>query len=625
MKRMPRLIGSAIMLAVCTQMHAASFTVDRIDPPHWWAGMKETSLQLQVHGKDIRPAEVTADYPGVRIDSVARLDGSPDWQFVYLTVSPDAKPGKIPLKWKEGKKTVTRDYELRKRTRRSGAAGFDASDVLYMIMPDRFADGDQRNNNPSGLNNPSPVDRSKQGARHGGDLKGIADHISYIDSLGVTAVWLNPVLENDMKGGSYHGYATTDYYRVDPRLGTNEEYAQLIDSLHSRGIKTVMDMIFNHCGLYHPWMAASPASDWVNHPEEYVETNHKLSTVSDRYASDYDRDKAVNGWFVRDMPDLNQKNPHLMKYLIQNSIWWIEEAGIDGIRMDTYPYADKKEMAKWVDAVMKEYPQFNIVGECWFADPALEQYWQKGSPVSADDSRLPTVMDFALMLKSQKLNPFKDQTIGRQGLNDIYSHLAMDYIYADPMKVLRFLDNHDTDRLLDSVPSDLGPWKQAMTLLLTAPGIPQIYYGTELLMSGTREGGDGNVRKDMPGGFPGDTGNVFTAEGRSQLQNEAYDFLSKILKWRKGSEAIAKGDMKHFATDNGIYLFRRKYGDKEAIVVLNGRDEANSADMSRYAEITDPGRRYRDVISGETVTLLNPENPAIEFSPRQIMILEPEK
>ena len=325
------------------------------------------------------------------------------------------------------------------------------------------------------------------------------------------------------------------------------------------------------------------------------------------------------------MPDLNQKNPHLMKYLIQNSIWWIEEAGIDGIRMDTYPYADKKEMAKWVDAVMKEYPQFNIVGECWFADPALEQYWQKGSPVSADDSRLPTVMDFALMLKSQKLKPYKEQTNGWQGLNDIYSHLAMDYIYADPMKVLRFLDNHDTDRLLDSVPSDLGPWKQAMTLLLTAPGIPQIYYGTELLMSGTREGGDGNVRKDMPGGFPGDTGNVFTAEGRSQLQNEAYDFLSKILKWRKGSEAIAKGDMKHFATDNGIYLFRRKYGDKEAIVVLNGRDEANSADMSRYAEITDPGRRYRDVISGETVTLLNPENPAIEFSPRQIMILEPEK
>lgn len=622
MKRLPKIIGSIAILAVGAQAHAASFAVDRIDPPHWWVGMTDTSLQLQVHGKDIRNSEVSIDYPGVKIDSVARLDGSPDWQHVYLSISPSTPAGKMKIVWKEGKKKVTKEYELKTRTRSRGAQGFSAADVLYMIMPDRFADGDPANNVLPGMRHQAKVDRSQQGDRHGGDLKGIADHIDYIDSLGVTAVWLNPVLENDMEGGSYHGYATTDYYRVDPRFGTNEEYTALIDSLHSRGIKTVMDMIFNHCGLYHPWMDALPASDWLNHPGEYVETNHKLSTVSDVYASDFDKDKAVGGWFVPVMPDLNQKNPHLMKYLIQNSIWWIEEAGIDGIRMDTYPYADKKAMAGWVDAVLAEYPDFNIVGECWFADPALEQYWQKGSPVSADDSRLPSVMDFALMLKSKNLKPYSEETNGWSGLNEIYSHLAMDFIYKDPMKVLRFLDNHDTDRLIDSIPSDLGSWKQAMTILLTVPGIPQIYYGTELLMHGTREGGDGNVRRDMPGGFPGDAVSVFNREGRSPLQNEALDFLSALLEWRKDKKAIAEGGMKHFATDNGLYVYRRGEGPDEVIVILNGRDKVTETDMSRYQEITAPGRKYKDALSGKEFTILDTENPVKSFSPREILILQ---
>ena len=617
------LLAAALMVGASLFGAKKAPMVTNVEPPYWWVGMANDTLQVMLTGPDIAQASAEVDYSGVKLDRQVSLD-SPNYKLLYFTIAPDAKPGKMPIRLNFNGRKHTLDYELKARDMKGeDYEGFSAADVLYLLMPDRFAQGDVAA--ATDLEYDDAPDRTQPSSRHGGNLKGIADKLDYLDSLGITAIWSCPVLENDMPGGSYHGYATTDYYRIDPRFGTNADWQELIAQAHKRGIKVVMDMIFNHSGSNHPWMKDMPSKDWYNHPEGNELTNFRLSTIHDPYVSDYDLDHTVNGWFVSAMPDLNQKNPHLMKYLIQNSIWWIEEAGIDGIRMDTYPYADKKEMAKWVDAVMKEYPQFNIVGECWFADPALEQYWQKGSPVSADDSRLPTVMDFALMLKSQKLKPYKEQTNGWQGLNDIYSHLAMDYIYADPMKVLRFLDNHDTDRLLDSVPSDLGPWKQAMTLLLTAPGIPQIYYGTELLMSGTREGGDGNVRKDMPGGFPGDTGNVFTAEGRSQLQNEAYDFLSKILKWRKGSEAIAKGDMKHFATDNGIYLFRRKYGDKEAIVVLNGRDEANSADMSRYAEITDPGRRYRDVISGETVTLLNPENPAIEFSPRQIMILEPEK
>lgn len=587
--------------------------------------MADTSLQLQVMGRDVRAADFSLDYPGVRIDSVARLDGSPDWQFIYLTVSPDAKPGKMKLKWKLDGKTLSREYELRKRRPMRGARGFDASDVLYMIMPDRFADGNSSNNNVKSLRNPVGADRSDTNGRHGGDLKGIADHIGYVDSLGVTAVWLNPVLENDMPGGSYHGYATTDYYKVDPRFGSNDEYAALVDSLHSHGIKTVMDMIFNHSGSEHPWALDPPASDWFNFQNDFQQTNYRLSTITDPYASDYDRKLSVDGWFVKEMPDLNQKNPHLMKYLSQNSIWWIEEAQIDGIRMDTYPYADERAMAAWIDDVMREYPDFNIVGECWFGDPAGEMAWQKGSPMASKigfDTNLPVVMDFPYMIKSRNLEPYKEQTDPWNGLNKIYDHLALDYVYADPMKVLRFLDNHDTERMIQSPVDSLGAWKQAVTLLLTVPGIPQLYYGTELLMSGTREGGDGNVRRDVPGGFPGDSVNEFVASGRSDLQNEAFDYLAAVNKWRRHSKAVAEGGMKHFMPVNGLYLLQRKAGDDEAIVVLNGVDSENDVDMTRYTEIIPIGRRFRDVVSGEVITLI-PETFKRKFQPRETRILVP--
>ncbi|MDE6027899.1 MAG: cyclomaltodextrinase N-terminal domain-containing protein [Muribaculaceae bacterium] len=313
-------------LAVAVGLTAAAlpsraFEVNEIQPPHWWAGMKDPSLQLQVFGKDVRPADVRIDYPGVKLDSVARLDGSPDWQFLYLSVSPEAKPGKFKIEWKEGKKKVSREYELRARRKQRGAQGFSAADVLYMVMPDRFSDGDPSNNNSASLRHPVGADRSNPNHRHGGDLRGLINHADYIDSLGVTTLWVAPVLENDMRGGSYHGYATTDYYRVDPRFGTNGEYAELIDTLHNRGIKTVMDMIFNHSGSGHPWFDNPPASNWFNYQGDYKQTNYRLSTVTDPYASDYDRSMTQDGWFVRDMPDLNQKNPHLMKYLIQNSIY----------------------------------------------------------------------------------------------------------------------------------------------------------------------------------------------------------------------------------------------------------------------------------------------------------------
>lgn len=607
----------------------AGTLVSKIDPPHWWAGMHDKSLQLQVYGPDIKHSEVElAKYPGVSIDSVVRLDGSDNYLFVYLNVSDAARPGKLNFTFKEGKKKSNVAYELKERSPQKGAQGFDASDVLYMVMPDRFADGNPNNNKVTSMRFPVGADRTDLNVRHGGDLKGIADHLDYIDSLGVTALWLNPVLENDMPGGSYHGYATTDYYKVDPRFGTNSEYAVLIDKLHSRGIKTVMDMIFNHSGSEHIWKLDPPAKDWFNFPDGYVQTNYRLSTITDPYVSEYDRQLATDGWFVEVMPDLNQRNKHLMKYLIQNSIWWVEEAQIDGIRMDTYPYADRKAMADWIDAVMAEYPDFNIVGECWFADPAGVAYWQKGSPLASkeSDTHLPVVMDFPLMIKSRNLAPYSEDTDPWNGLNKIYDHLALDNIYADPMQVLRFLDNHDTERMILDVPENLDSWKQAQTILLTVPGIPQIYYGTELLMAGDRKPGDGNVRRDMPGGFPGDEVDSFKREGRTKLQNEAYDFLSTLLNWRKGSEAIARGRMLHFMPTNGLYLYKRftDTGD-EVVVILNGCDRELDIDMSRYAEALQPGQSYKDVITGEELIPLALDKAArnMHFLPRQILILEP--
>lgn len=616
--------GLVALCALCaTGLHA--FEISDIQPPHWWTGMKDTSLQLQIHGTDVRPADVTLKpYPGVSLDSVVRLDGSPDWQYLYLTIGPDARPGTLQFEWKEGKKKIKKDFSLFPRIRTKGAAGFTSADVLYMLMPDRFSDGDVSNNNVASLRNPVGADRSNPNKRHGGDLRGIINHASYIDSLGVTAVWVSPVLENDMPGGSYHGYATTDYYKVDPRFGTNAEYVELIDTLHNRGIKTVMDMIFNHSGSGHPWFDNPPASDWFNFQGDYHQTNYRLSTVTDPYASDYDRSMTQDGWFVREMPDLNQRNPHLMKYLVQNSIWWIEEAGIDGIRMDTYPYADEKAMGAWIDSLKSEYPDFNVVGECWFGETAGEAFWQKGSPLAAargEDTRLPVVMDFPLMIKSRGLAPYSEQTDAWNGLNKIYDQIALDYVYPDPMNVLRFLDNHDTERVITELPDSLGPWKQAMTILLTIPGIPQLYYGTEILMNGTREGGDGNVRKDMPGGFAGDNRSVFAIEGRTALENEARDYIAALCNFRKSSTALASGAMKHFMPDNGIYLYRRGEGPEEVIVMMNGRGENVDIDMTRYKEVLVPGQEFVDVITGETVVPW-PESGKYSFKPRETRVLK---
>lgn len=587
-----------------------------MEPPFWWTGMNNPQLQIMVHGDNIRDAVPSIDYDGVSIDSVARLD-SKNYQIIYLNVSPKAKPGNINFTFKNGKKKTKATYELKQRDGIQPNT-FSSEDVLYLIMPDRFADGDTTNNTLEELNFPVAVNRNDPNARHGGDLKGIENNLDYIESLGVTAIWLNPVLENDMPGGAYHGYATTDYYRVDPRFGSNEEYRALIAESHKRGIKVVMDMIFNHSGSSHPWIDDLPSKDWLNYPNGSKLTNFRLSTINDPYASDYDRTRSVKGWFVPSMPDLNQENPHLMRYLIQNSIWWIEYSKIDGIRMDTYPYADMAPMAQWIADVQKEYPGYNIVGEAWYGDVAGTAYWQRGSRINKQgDPNLPTVMDFPTMIIATQA--FTENTLEYgQGLNKIYNRLSLDYLYENPQNVLTFLDNHDTDRFLLTEPKNLGAWKQGIAFLLTTRGIPQIYYGTELLMHGDKKKSDGDVRKDVPGGFPGDETNVFTKEGRSALQNEAIDFLSKVATWRKGNKVISQGSLKHFMPENGMYVYERRLGDRRAVVIMNGTDRQLSVDMSIYSEILPTGTTLKDVITGEDFTI----TPEIHFAPRALYILE---
>ena len=610
------LLAAALMAGASLFGAKKAPMVTNVEPPYWWVGMANDTLQVMLTGPDIAQASAEVDYSGVKLDRQVSLD-SPNYKLLYFTIAPDTKPGKMPIRLNLDGRKHTLDYELKARDMKGeDYEGFSAADVLYLLMPDRFAQGDVVA--ATDLEYNDAPDRTQPSTRHGGNLKGIADRLDYLDSLGITAIWSCPVLENDMPGGSYHGYATTDYYRIDPRFGTNADWQELIAQAHKRGIKVVMDMIFNHSGSNHPWMKDMPSKDWYNHPEGNELTNFRLSTIHDPYVSDYDLDHTVNGWFVSAMPDLNQKNPHLMKYLIQNSIWWIESSKINGIRMDTYPYADMQGMAQWGADVLKEYPNFNIVGECWYGNEAGPAFWQSGSKINPVETNLPTVMDFKYNIDREKM--FFEETDPWNGLNHVYDHLALDYLYPDPQHILTFLDNHDTDRFLPEMPDSLGVWKQALAFLLTSRGIPQLYYGTELLMNGTKKISDGYIRLDMPGGFPGDKVDAFTREGRTDMQNEAWDYLSRLLQWRRGeaNDVIAKGTLKHFMPQNGIYAYERRLGDKQVVVLLNGQSEPNTVTMERTVEILPYGKTMRDLVSGKDVTITE----EMTFAPRQVMILQ---
>lgn len=588
----------------------------KVDPAFWWSGMQEPELQIMLYGENIGNYTPTISSNDVVIKESVRLS-NPNYQIIYLDIS-QSKPQQFDILFTNGDNQITYQYELRERDdKRKNIDTFNSSDVLYLIMPDRFANGNPANDNIK-MNMPYKVDRSEPNERHGGDLEGISNNLDYLTNLGVTSIWLNPVLENDMEGGSYHGYATTDYYKVDPRFGTNEEYAQLVEDANEKGLKVVMDIIFNHCGSDHHWMTDMPSSDWFNNIDEYVETSHIKEVYFDNYASEYDTKKLTDGWFVPTMPDLNQRNRHVAKYLIQNSIWWIEYTGINGIRQDTYPYADYDMMVDWCEAVDKEYPGYNIVGEAWLNNIIGTAFWQQDSKVNnVGNTKLKTVMDFKLMGLSH--SAFSEETGSwNGGLHSIYESLSYDYIYPDIYHVLRFLDNHDTDRFLKEMPTDLLTYKQAISFLLTIPGIPQLYYGTELLMHGNKSKYDGDIRLDVPGGWAEDKENHFTREGRSDLQNEAFDFLQKLLKWRKGNDIIANGKMKHYVVNNGVYLYERYLNNKKVVVVMNGTTSDVELKLDRYAETLGNSKGGFDIVSNKNIELSN----TLKLTPRQTIILE---
>lgn len=633
---------TALLLGSTLTMNATS-KIDRIEPANWFVGMKNPQLQLMVYGKDIRSAEVSTDYPGVRIDSLVRLD-SPNYLLVYMNVK-DAKAGVMNLKFKGEKgKALSVKYPLADR-RKSGDQyrGFSNADVLYMLMPDRFANGNGDNGNKKGMR-PYNINRQEPSLRHGGDLEGIRQHLDYFSQLGVTALWFTPVLENNSPDhgnqSTYHGYATTDYYRVDPRFGTNDDYRRLVDEAHEKGLKVVMDMIFNHCGFEHPWVKDMPSNDWFNCPEwlapenqaknkktntidgaaevndKYLQTSYKLTPVLDPYASKVDMKETVDGWFVPTMPDLNQRNPHLMTYLIQNSEWWIETVGIDGIRMDTYPYADRQAMARWMEVLDNEYPNFNTVGETWVTEPAYTAAWQKDSKLSNCNSYLKTVMDFAFF---DRLNQAKtEETDGWwKGFNRVYNSLCYDYLYNDPSHVMAFIENHDTDRFLADGQDTLS-LRQALALLLTVNRIPQLYYGTEILMNGTKKVTDGNVRRDFPGGFPGDKQNAFTREGRTKEQNDMFNWLSRLLHWRQGNEVITKGRQTQFIPYDGVYVVARTLGKKAVMTVINGTSHQKKLHVDRYAEIINDIPEATNILTGRKIDITKD----VTLPARGTMVLE---
>ena len=565
--------------------------------------MHHNEIQLLVYGENISSLSPAIESSLVSLEKIIRVE-NPNYLFLYVTISENAKPSEVMISFYDDDKLVEEyPFELRQREpKRADIDGFDSSDVMYLITPDRFANGNADNDEIRGMK--EKPNRSFKGGRHGGDIKGILDNLDYISDMGFTAIWLNPVLENDMPEYSYHGYAATDFYQVDRRFGSNEDYKNLVEEAGEKGIKVIMDMIVNHSGSEHWFVKDPPASNWINFQDNFKQSNHRRNTVQDLYASKYDKIHFTDGWFVETMPDLNQQNELLGDYLIMNTLWWIEYSGISGIRMDTYPYPDKEYMSRWTCAVMSEYPQFNIVGEEWANNPAILSYWQQGKQNhDGYTSCLPSLMDFPLQDALSKGLTESEQTYG-SGLIKTYEMLTLDFLYADPENLVIFPDNHDMDRFFTQVNNDFELFKMGMAYTATMRGTPQIYYGTEILMHNNDDPGDhGIIRTDFPGGWPGDDVNGFTGEGLTELQKEAQSYIKKLLNWRKEKEVLHSGRMIHFAPENGIYVYFRYDDSEKVMVILNKNKAQTDLELDKFSEMLNNHSTAKDIITGRNYYL----------------------
>ncbi len=591
-------------------------SITRLEPPFWWAGMKNNSLELMVYGPGISSLKPVILDDKVKIRQVSAVS-NPNYLFILLEIDKVIQPCNFEILFQKDGFTVTK-YQYQLLQREDGSAerqGFNNADVIYLITPDRFANGNPDNDNVDGF--ADLANRASAEGRHGGDIQGVADHLDYIAEMGFTAVWLNPVLENNMPRTSYHGYATTDFYKIDPRYGSNEEYRDLSVKMKEKGLKLIMDMIANHIGSEHWWMKDLPSADWINNEGVFVSTNHHRTTVQDPHVSRSDKDLFPDGWFVKAMPDMNQKNQLLARYLIQNSIWWIEYAGLSGIRQDTYSYPDKDFMSRWSCAIMAEYPNFSIVGEEWSENPAIVAYWQKGK-MNPDGytSCLGSLMDFPLQASLVK-SLTDGEVYYKDGLINVYEMLANDFLYADPDRLVIFPDNHDMNRFFTQVNEDYDLYKMGISYILTVRGIPQIYYGTEILMTSPVERNDGLIRSDFPGGWKGDPVNAFKEKGLSDQQKEAMQYMKALLNWRKTKSCLHDGKLVHFAPENGTYVYFRIKDQEKVMVAFNKNEEEISLDGSRFAEVIGPSMEGREVITNKVHSLQNIIIPA-----RSVLILE---
>jgi len=612
-----------LLVLLFTLLVTNAQNIQKIEPPFWWIGMNNPDLQLMVYGKNINLFQPKIANQNIILNKTIRTENS-NYLFLNITISRkfNAKNFKITF-YKNHKATKSILYQLKKRKKGSSTRkSYTNADVIYLLMPDRFSDGDSKNDNTN--NTSEKANRKNAGGRHGGDIQGIINHLDYIKELGATTIWSTPLLEDNLPTYSYHGYAITDAYKIDPRNGTNSDYKNLALQAHKKGLKLIMDYVTNHWGSLNWMIKDLPTKNWIHQFPRFQRSNYRMSTQFDKYASKIDRKICVDGWFAHTMPDLNQSNPLVLHYLIQNAIWWIEYADLDGFRVDTYSYNDKEGIAKWTKAITNEYPNFNIVGEVWMHQQSQIAYWQKDSKIGAIEnynSHLPAVMDFTLHDAITTVFN-EDQPSWDNGMIKVYNNFANDYLYPNPTNILVFAENHDTQRINEIYKSNFNKYKLVMTLLATVRGIPQLYYGSEIGMLGNKNKGDGDIRRDFPGGWPTDKNNAFTKKGRTLNQQKWFSFTKKLLNWRKNNPVVQTGKFIHYIPQNNVYVYFRFNKEKTVMIILNNNPKAQTIKLNRFSENLKDFNKGIDVLTNTTFDL---SKPTILIHAKTPMILELKK
>lgn len=593
------LLFCCLLTVLPARFYAQATIIDRVEPTNWWVGMHYNKIQLIIHGKDIAQYNPTIQYKGVTIESVHRVE-NPNYLFLDITIGSNAKAGNFPITFKaNGKASLKYTYQLKERNKGVKAQGVTSKDFIYLLMPDRFSNGDTSNDRITGLYDQS-LSRDTLTSRHGGDLQGVINHLDYLQQLGITSLWMTPVLENNELQTSYHGYANTENYKIDPRYGSNDLFKILTDSLHERGMKMIMDVVPNHFGSQHWTVVDMPMKDWVHQWPVYTNSNFRDQTDFDPYGAKIDRLQMVNGWFDKHMPDMNESNPYVQKYITQSNIWWIEYAGIDGFRIDTYPYNDAIFMADWAKEILKEYPSFTMFGEAFVRGAVNQAAFAEGDMIHRGiDTHLQGVTDF------QSLWAITDAMTKPSGWDDgvmkIYGNLSKDFIYKDPRRNVVFLDNHDLSRFYSVVGQNQDKLQSALTWLLTTRGIPQLYYGTEILMKGFANP-DGYVRKDFPGGWKTDTTDKFKATGRTQSENEIYNYIAKLANYRKNNSVLQDGKLMQYVPQDGVYVYFRYNESKTVMIIMNTNDKEWTIDTERFRERIQTFHTAQNVLTGTMLT-----------------------